>query len=187
MLLSSAVVAFSQGPVKIRQITYVDEKLDCVHDTTSIILIDNESFPRYAYRFLLFEIELGQIVDTGAIHVSDFKVFFSASGNTLALQPCCVFYNTIRVSRLHAYCPLQENMIPGGHDFIEKDVYNDFEQLKDSLRNNIKVFYMDRKTNVEYELPLPEINVISPFLPSTQKADIRHALCPCAKYSALQH
>lgn len=172
---------FSQNNIKVREIIFIDEQFDFICDSTSTTLVINEDFLRFDYRYLLFDIEIQTLENSIDIDLSDFKICFSFSEDTIPLIDCSHTILTDSSVIVHAYCVVKDRMIPGGCKFVHDDVYNDYQHLQNTLQRLLSIIYSKPDEITQNHINVPQIIMISPRLSSSKKHNIRLDFCPCSE------
>lgn len=172
---------FSQNNIKVREIIFIDEQFDLICDSISTTLVMNEDFLRFDYRYLLFDIEIQTSENNIDVDLSDFKICFSFSEDTIPLIDCGHAILTDSSVIFHAYCAVKDRMIPGGHKFILNDVYKNFQHLQDTLQQLLSIIYLKQDESKYYHIEIPQITIISPLLHRSEKSKIRLDFCPCSE------
>lgn len=173
--------AFSQENIRIQKAVFVDEEFSIIRDSNSAIIVMEEGFPPNNDRYILFEIELLNSYTIPNIEYSDFSVFFDTITNATSLFDCCYAKQTDSSVFIHAYCIVTEKMIPGGRDFIHDDLYSNYQHLRDTLQQTMKIVYLRKKDGKFWNLELPQISIVSPQLTTVDKSNIRLDFCPCSR------
>lgn len=172
---------FSQNNIKVREIIFIDEEFDLICDSISTTLVINEDFLRFDYRYLLFDIEIQALENNIDVDLSDFKICFSFSEDTIPLIDCGHAILTDSSVIFHAYCVVKDRMIPGGSKFVRDDVYKNYQHLQNTLQRLLSIIYSKSDETTQNHIKIPQITMISPRLSSGKKHNVRLDFCPCSE------
>ena len=169
----------------LREVTFSDEELEFEGDTSEYSITMHSSFFPTNYRFVFVEF----FVDTPNISppIFPFSIFLysNESNDTIPFQVCDTLFYEDGKMIFRAYCAIHERDIPGGRDFILKDLSFDFINLRDSMMNAFSILYYDKSKRMFSRIDIHQIHIISPRFKFAEKYKFRKCYCPLKthKYS----
>ena len=177
---------YSQNSFLLRNVCFSDEEFEIKRDTAGNHISWNRNYPLTDYRFIFIEFSIDLQYNLHSNLPFDLFLYCSASDDTIPLEFCDTSYSENGKTILRAYCAITEKNIPGGREFLLKDVFYDYIHIIDSMKHSYAILYYDKRTKLFSNIRIPQIEVISPQLPYQKKIIFRKCYCPIDDMSLLK-
>ncbi len=169
----------SQTPGFISRFLFLDTELDLIGDSSSYSIGLYDYFPPRECRHILIEFSTDSIAISNVMALPFSLYLISRNSSDSILFTICdnwQYDNGQLV--LRAYAAIQEKDIPGGREFLLKDILNNYANLENVMKNAFDILYYNKKMESYAPVDIPQLEAISPRWPNEKKLKFYADFCP---------